>query len=507
MLFLDWKWTLWLLIAVVLSGCAAQPYQSDIDHLPEVSVGEDNSTETLFRSQTGTFWYGIYLDDVKVGWAKVLKEINPPFVSFQKSFRIQKQQEFELLINGYTHHLANRLDLWFEAKPPFMLERFELFERINDYKVQKKMVRKGQNFQRTIVQDGQRRELPVRQVSFTLKDELALEDWIRKHPKVGDTIYFHFIDNKRLLRDSGVAEIIRMESQRASDRNIKTYEILHTVMAQGKQTSVYRDDLTLLVHKMNSGFELRNESRESAQASIGQVDLYVKFMLPIDKPIGRTNAVKRVRLAVDGRTGAMLAEATGQRIEKDSSGNGFVVTLETNSAHPEAVVPGDVRLYLKIPPALRMQDEPLLKSAKKALDGIEKPEEKISRLLAFVDEVLEDSNEVLSPGLKYLLDRRKGDCSEHAALFEALARSFGIPCRKVSGLVYMGDWSQSFGLHAWNEVILDGYWKPVDPILRNSELPPLYIRFPVDDHKSDKLMRSVQKIKIKIIEVDHFEPK
>ena len=499
------KCMLWCLVAVFLTGCATQPLPSDPGDSSQNPVKDPVSLQSLFKKQIGTLWYGIYLEDVKIGWARVRRDVDPAFSSSPNAFRIHKHYDIRLLINGYRHHLAYRYGLWFDAKPPYALDRFELFERINDLSVKKSMLRKGDVYQRTVMEDGKRVKLQDRQISYTLKDELALETWIREQPKVGDTIYLHFIDSDSLLRDSGVAKVIGMEIQPANGHRTKTYEITQSVMLQEKETSVYSDDLTLLVHKLSAGFELRKETRDSAQTGIGDVDLYVKFMLPIDQPLGGSDAVQRVKLAVGERTGALLTDATGQRVEKDSSGSGFVVTLETKEDFRESVVADDQRLYLKIPPAMRINGASLLKSAQKAVAGTETPEEKIERLLKFVDEAVEDSNEVLSPGLKYLLDQPKGDCSEHASLFEALARSMGIPCRQVSGLVYMGDWAQSFGLHAWNEVMLDGYWKPVDPIAQQFELPPLYIRFPLDSDQSDQLIRSIQKMNIKVMEVTHFE--
>jgi hypothetical protein len=60
----------------------------------------------------------------------------------------------------------------------------------------------------------------------------------------------------------------------------------------------------------------------------------------------------------------------------------------------------------------------------------------------------------------------KGDCTEHALLFVALARAAGIPARGVHGLVY-ADYGtgSSPGLywHAWAEVKVGEEWIPVDP--------------------------------------------
>ncbi len=60
----------------------------------------------------------------------------------------------------------------------------------------------------------------------------------------------------------------------------------------------------------------------------------------------------------------------------------------------------------------------------------------------------------------WVLQNRIGKCSEFSHLFIALARSVGIPAKFVAGMVYNGN---SWALHAWAEVYINGQWYPVDP--------------------------------------------
>lgn len=61
--------------------------------------------------------------------------------------------------------------------------------------------------------------------------------------------------------------------------------------------------------------------------------------------------------------------------------------------------------------------------------------------------------------------RGEGDCSEHAVLLAALARSFGRPARVVFGLLLTRDGPRgplrAYG-HAWAEVYQQGRWMAVD---------------------------------------------
>jgi transglutaminase-like putative cysteine protease len=56
---------------------------------------------------------------------------------------------------------------------------------------------------------------------------------------------------------------------------------------------------------------------------------------------------------------------------------------------------------------------------------------------------------------------RAGDCTEHAVLLAALCRARDIPARVAVGLVYV-DSLDGFLYHMWNEVWIDGQWRPLD---------------------------------------------
>lgn len=63
------------------------------------------------------------------------------------------------------------------------------------------------------------------------------------------------------------------------------------------------------------------------------------------------------------------------------------------------------------------------------------------------------------------LQSLKGDCTEHAVLLTALARSLGIPARVVTGLVYVDRFAGAnrvFIPHAWTQVWLNGRWESFD---------------------------------------------
>lgn len=79
----------------------------------------------------------------------------------------------------------------------------------------------------------------------------------------------------------------------------------------------------------------------------------------------------------------------------------------------------------------------------------------------------------------------EGDCTEHTALYVAMARSLGLPTRAMSGLKYDG---QAFVRHAWAESWI-GRWVPVDPAWGAVGVGPTYLSLG-PEHDEDGIART-----------------
>lgn len=132
-------------------------------------------------------------------------------------------------------------------------------------------------------------------------------------------------------------------------------------------------------------------------------------------------------------------------------------------AYPLAEVADDVKPLLKATAMCQSDDADLLAEATKLAKGKKTGAEVARALIEFVGKRLRGgSGDTGSASAKQAYKERMGDCTEHAALFVALARAAGLPARNAGGIVYvtMGD-DGIFGYHAWAEVWL-GEWVPVD---------------------------------------------
>jgi transglutaminase-like putative cysteine protease len=84
----------------------------------------------------------------------------------------------------------------------------------------------------------------------------------------------------------------------------------------------------------------------------------------------------------------------------------------------------------------------------------------ISAAMRAVHKTLKYEQQDEERGAAYAIEKRKGDCTEFAALFTALCRAYGLPARLQAGFGYSGT---RFERHAWSEVWVRGLWVPVDP--------------------------------------------
>jgi transglutaminase-like putative cysteine protease len=99
------------------------------------------------------------------------------------------------------------------------------------------------------------------------------------------------------------------------------------------------------------------------------------------------------------------------------------------------------------------------------------------KLVHFVYGRLEKAYGVSRDRATEVLALGKGDCTEHALLFTALARAAGIPARQVHGLVFAryNDEVPALYWHAWVEVRSGEEWIAVDPTFDQPVADPTHV--------------------------------
>lgn len=103
---------------------------------------------------------------------------------------------------------------------------------------------------------------------------------------------------------------------------------------------------------------------------------------------------------------------------------------------------------------------------------------RVQAIARWVYDNLEKRPVIGIPDAVATLERKMGDCNEHAVLFAALARSAGIPARIAAGVTFHAG---AFYYHAWNEVCVDGQWLSLDTTRDQLPADLSHIRFVIGE--------------------------
>ena len=298
-----------------------------------------------------------------------------------------------------------------------------------------------------------------------LADYLAVESWLaRVDRQPGETQTARSVDFDALAITTDHWRIVGAENGEVEIVNESSVE-----------TARIRLDAELRPLRMESGDLLtlqrvadENAARiwERSPALFGAAS----HRVPVDRAIARPESLSRLVVAVDHEhgdevhwlssegTGLLAAQADPRKAASaDDIGQASGATVSFPAGEP------------------RMRD-----LAKRAVASLDDPGAKANALTMFVHHHLRYRDTAGGRTVFDTVRDRSGDCTEFADLYTTLARATGLPARTVIGLAYQKE-LQSFALHAWNEVAIDGFWRSVDPTWGQTSLDATHFALPAGD--------------------------
>ena len=135
------------------------------------------------------------------------------------------------------------------------------------------------------------------------------------------------------------------------------------------------------------------------------------------------------------------------------------------------------------------------------LDGLDEPDQIVNAIVAFVNRTITYTDWNTLQSVEDTVVQKIGDCTEFAQLFTALATGAELQARTVVGLAYHES-SQTFGIHAWNEVLFkDGSTREVDPTWNQIHADATHIEFP--HAYQHEIVSTLKKLRIKVLSVGY----
>lgn len=219
-----------------------------------------------------------------------------------------------------------------------------------------------------------------------------------------------------------------------------------------------------------------------------------------DRPVERPRAVAALRLALGGVASAPPSDAW-----QNCAPQAAEIVCEIRPVRAAPAAQADPR-HLEPSITVQSRDPEIRRLAARIVEGAETAEERIARIVRWMDEHIEKAPlDVFSA--RDALDRRKAECQGHAWLYAALARAAGIPTRIVNGLAYSAEF-EGFLYHTWNESLVEGAWRAVDPTFGQVRADATHLKLFEGETLAEllPLLDFIGRLKIRVLAAEHAAP-
>ena len=453
-----------------------------------------------------TDWYGVYAiaDGTKIGWGRFRFEHvgEAPVSAYAADYEV----DLKIKAAGRRMHMNMAGREEFDATPPFA---FRAGHHVTSEDGTVKVVDLARAeggapgaFTATVKEGGETRRIEAPSVDYTLADSVGQTLWARGARAVGDSVTFRAFDVEDVEASRQTLTVVAAKESLVGGVRVPYIEVSAHSSRQGDMGVARVDGQgKMLSMRLGGMFELRLESEETAKKTTWGADLFVFGMVRADRAIGVPMKVTRLVLEVKGEGGEKIPGGPRQAVYRDEATGAWRLLLGGAYGGGEAATEEEVREALAETVTFPVKHPKVVRLANEAVKDAADPREKVKRLVAFVSEYVKDDLAANASSVLDVIAAKKGDCTEHSLLFAALARAAGVPARQVTGLMYMGDDAGAFGGHAWDEVVLDGRWVPVDPAWNQVETDATHVTHGRGDGDSATLA-TFGRISFHVVSVD-----
>ncbi len=229
------------------------------------------------------------------------------------------------------------------------------------------------------------------------------------------------------------------------------------------------DDGRIVELRLGESLVARAEPEEIAKR-LDKVDLFNLSRVPLAGPLPRS-VPGSIVYTLRGLP-PEFQKADGRQSCAPGPGGETLLTVRARQpatsqkdAHRPVPPTAQLKEFLEATPEIDADDPTISKLAREVVGNSQGIFAASTKLVHFVNKRLEKVYGQSRDRASEVLRFGKGDCTEHALLFVAMARAAGIPARGVHGLVYAeyDDRVPALYWHAWAEVRAGDDWIAVDP--------------------------------------------
>jgi hypothetical protein len=250
--------------------------------------------------------------------------------------------------------------------------------------------------------------------------------------------------------------------------------VMHLASGQKLPSVIWADRTGEIIKTLTASLQ-QETYRTTREVALGRIDpsafdLGFATLVPVDRPLAEAHATKLVRYRVrlpDADPASVFINGLSQEVRAIDEHTAEVTVRAIRPDRPAAAESDEPPTEADRGPNPTVEsDDPVVQGmAQEAAGESEGPWETAIALERYVHATIAEKNfSTAFATAAEVAQTREGDCTEHAVLLAALARSRGIPARVAVGLVYVAS-AQAFGYHMWDELYVNGQWIPMDATL------------------------------------------
>ncbi len=457
--------------------------------------------EVDVRALAGKTWYGVYLNEQKMGYAEhnlEIREDKSVSESLHVVLRVNQGGNVQDMTISETRVYAPEGNLQRIVSQVNTAAGNQIFEATVE----------GDSMRCVSIVGGKKTEEVRNAPGETLNDALSRFRLISGAPSVGDALEYTRFESMLKVVVQGRSKITGIEEKTIEGVTTRVY-VVETEEKFPAETLRSISRITqsgiLLEDTIGGIYRMRLEPESVAKTMDTTSDVIMFNAALIDKPIEAPTTRQRLVLELEGPLSeSHLFSDERQQMTMQNGIVRFVankVSLDGFTPRTFPITDEEFAQWLKPSPFIQSDDPRIVEKAKEIIGDEKNAFRAASLLCQWVhDNVRKQYSAALSNALD-VLDSMEGDCTEHSVLFVALARAAGIPAKEVAGLVYTApEKKPGFYFHQWATVYV-GKWLDMDPMF-NQPLPDVtHIKLAEGDllHQV-QLIPIIGKIRVRVFE-------
>ncbi len=343
------------------------------------------------------------------------------------------------------------------------------------------------NYQADILR-GNKSQQRVLDWQHTLSDYLAVEKWLpQAQPGVKTTFYSLDFGQLGLRRDVWTLN----KATESGWEVTKSSPLEATKLLLDKNFRPIR-------FSMAGTFEI--EAIDPALLPIAPEPVFHSstYQVVVNKPLENYQSLASLTLRVRGNTS--LVENWDSVSERDDA---TLIRSNANSSRPAQE--DDEQRYLREELSYPVNLDSVQTLARSAVNPLSSIDEQANQLVSFVHNYINYDHHSTMQNVLDVMRNRSGDCNEYAELLTTLGRALNIPTRTIIGLAYTEERAPAFALHAWNEVLLDGVWRALDPTWNQTTVDATHLRLPDTSGSLLQGITSLNELSFEVVSAGYFE--